>query len=64
NALWGRHIVNEGKRSYDIAVGGRLHFRVLSEAPKRQLAGIHYAMNGIRRGDEHQIPLWLFGFLY
>ncbi|MDE5788084.1 MAG: AAA family ATPase [Bacteroidaceae bacterium] len=64
NALWGRHIVNVGKRSYDFAVGGRLHFRVLSEAPKRQLAGIHYAMNGIRRGDEHQIPLWLFGFLY
>ena len=64
NALWGRHIVNVGDRSCDFVVDGKQRFRILSEQPKRQLSGIYYAMDGIRRGDERQIPLWLFGFLY
>ena len=64
NALWGRHMVNMGDRSCNFVVDGKLRFRILTEAPKRQLSGIYYAMDGIRRGDERQIPLWLFGFLY
>ena len=64
NALWGRHIVNVGDRSCNFVVDGKFRFRIMTEAPKRQLSSIYYAMNGIRRGDERQIPLWLFGFLY
>ena len=64
NALWGRHIVNAGDRSCTFVVDGKHRFRVLSEQPKRQLSGLYYAMDGIRRGDERQIPLWLLGFLY
>ncbi len=64
NALWGRHIVNVGDRSCNFVVDGKQRFRILTEVPKRQLSGIHYAMDGIRRGDERQIPLWLFGFIY
>ena len=64
NALWGRHMVNMGDRSCNFVVDGKLRFRIMTEAPKRQLSGIYYAMDGIRRGDERQIPLWLFGFLY
>ncbi|MBQ8969309.1 MAG: ATP-binding protein [Bacteroidaceae bacterium] len=64
NALWGRHVVNVGDRSCNFVVDGKHRFRIMTEAPKRQLSGIYYAMDGIRRGDERQIPLWLFGFLY
>ena len=64
NALWGRHIVNVGDRSCNFVVDGKHRFRIMTEVPKRQLSGIFYAMDGIRRGDERQIPLWLFGFLY
>ena len=64
NALWGRHVVNVGDRSCNFVVDGKYRFRILSEPPRRQLSGIHYAMDGIRRGDDRQIPLWLFGFLY
>ena len=64
NALWGRHMVNVGDRSCNFVVDGKNRFRIMTEAPKRQLSGIYYAMDGIRRGDERQIPLWLFGFLY
>lgn len=64
NALWGRHVVNVGDRTCDFVVDGKHRFRIMTEAPKRQLSGIYYAMDGIRRGDERQIPLWLFGFLY
>lgn len=64
NALWGRHVVNVGDRSCNFVVDGKLRFRIMPEPPKRQLSGIYYAMDGIRRGDERQIPLWLFGFLY
>ncbi len=64
NALWGRHVVNVGDRSCNFVVDGKLRFRILTEMPKRQLAGIYYAMDGIRRSDERIMPLWLFGFLY
>ena len=64
NARWGRHMVNVGDRSCNFVVDGKIRFRIMTEAPKRQLSGIYYAMDGIRRGDERQIPLWLFGFLY
>ena len=64
NALWGRHIVNIGDRACTFVVDGKFRFRILTEQPKRQVSGLYYAMDGIRRGDEHQIPLWLLGFLY
>ncbi len=64
NALWGRHVVNVGDRSCTFVVDGKHRFRIMTEAPKRQQSGIFYAMDGIRRGDERQIPIWLFGFLY
>lgn len=64
NALWGRHLVNVGDRACTFVVNSKYRFSIVSEPPKRQLAGIYYAMDGIRRGDDRQIPLWLFGFLY
>ena len=64
NALWGRHIVNVGDRSCNFVVDGKLRFRILTEPPKRQLSGVSYLIDDMRRGDEHLIPLWLFGFLY
>ena len=64
NALWGRHVVNVGDRSCDFVVDGKHRFRILSEQPRRQLSNICYALDGIRRSDGPQIPLWLFGFLY
>ena len=64
NALWGRHVVNVGDRTCNFVVDGKLRFRIANEVPKRQQTGVYYAMNDIRRGDDRQIPLWLFGFLY
>ena len=64
NALWGRHVVNVGDRSCDFVVDGKHRFRILSEQPRRQLSNICYSLDGIRRSDGPQIPLWLFGFLY
>lgn len=64
NTLWGRHLVNVGNKQYDFVVDGNLNYRLATESPKRQLSGIYYVMDGIRRGNERQIPAWLFGFLY
>ena len=64
NALWGRHIVNIGDKTCDFIIDAKHRIRVLSEQPKRQLSGVFYARDDLRRGDTRQIPLWLFGFLY
>lgn len=64
NALWGRHVVNVGDKTCTFVVDAKHRIRVLDEPPKRQLSGVYYARSDIRRGDDRQIPLWLFGFLY
>ena len=64
NQLWGRHIVNFGDKTCDFVVDCKYRFRLTDETPRRQLVGLHYAVDGIRRGYDRQIPLWLFGFLY
>ncbi|MBQ9559925.1 MAG: ATP-binding protein [Bacteroidaceae bacterium] len=64
NALWGRHIINTGDRTCDFVVDCKHRFRLLTEEPRRQQNGVYTALNGIKRGYDRQIPLWLFGFLY
>lgn len=64
NTLWGRHVVNVGDKQCDFIVDGKLRYRIVTEPPKRQLSTVYYVMDGIRRSNERQIPIWLFGFLY
>lgn len=64
NALWGRHLVNVGDKQCDFIVNRQLRYRIVTDMPKRRLSSVHYVMDGIRRGYEQVIPIWLFGFLY
>jgi len=64
NALWALHQVNVGDRTSTFQVDGKHNFRICHEAPRRQSSGVYYALDGINRGYDRQIPLWLFGFLY
>ncbi len=64
NALWAQHAVNVGERTSTFLVDGKHDFRICLAAPRRQAAGVYYALDGINRGYDRQIPLWLFGFLY
>ena len=64
NALWGRHKVEAGDRSSTFIVDGKQRFRICLEHPKRKNTDVLYALSGIAKGAEQEIPIWVYGFLY
>lgn len=57
------HTVCSGDRSCGFYVDGK-RFRLCHDEPHRFSGEVFYVRNGITKGHERQIPLWLFGFLY
>lgn len=64
NALWKGHRVNKGEKNTTFLVDDRYTFKICAEEPRRKSPGVLYARHHIESGRGHQIPLWLFGFLY
>lgn len=61
--LCSMHNVSAGDRSCGFYVDGK-RFRICNEEPHRFSGDVYYVRNGITKGHDKQIPLWLFGFLY
>ena len=66
NALHVSHKVCVGKRNTMFMIDGQYFFNVYSEEGKaKPVTNVVYnAINNIEIGKGHNIPLWLFGFLY
>lgn len=65
NALWKDHTVSKGEKGGSFLIDGKYSFRVCTGQGRiKYNPQMYYAINGIIKGNEHQIPLWLFGFLY
>lgn len=66
NALHVSHKVCVGKRNTMFMIDGQYFFNVYSELGKaKPVTNVVYnAVNNIETGKGHNIPLWLFGFLY
>ena len=64
NALWGRHQIQKGDRSCTFIVDGTQKFRICLEQPKRKNTDVIYVLAGIQQGEEQEVPLWMYGFLY
>ncbi len=66
NALHVRHKVSVGKRGTTFMIDGKYFFNVYTDVEKvKPVANAVYnAVNNIETGKGHNIPLWLFGFLY
>lgn len=63
NALWGRHEITVGDRRSSFFVDGT-RYRILAEDIPRRSPDVVYALDGIAKGKEQLIPLWMYGFLY
>ena len=67
NSLWKDHKVNQELRGNHYIVDQELKFRVCdAKSPTRMkyLPDTYYARYNTEIGQDNQIPLWLFGFLY
>lgn len=57
--------VNKGKKNGQFILNGSQTFQICcGKKTGKNSQGIWYALNGIEKGRENVIPLWLFGFLY
>lgn len=57
--------VNKGKKNGQFILNGSQNFQVCcGKKTGKNSQGIWYALNGIEKGRDNVIPLWLFGFLY
>lgn len=57
--------VNKGKKNGQFVLNGSQNFQVCcGKKTGKNSQGIWYALNGIEKGRDNVIPLWLFGFLY
>jgi predicted AAA+ superfamily ATPase len=64
NMLHKDHKLNTGARNTHFMVDGLYNFKVTGEARNKNNPDIFYAADGIERGRDNVIPLWMFGFLY
>ncbi len=65
NALHARHSVNTSERNVDFVINGEDTFNVYTNANEKNKSIADYnAINEIEVGENNNIPLWLFGFLY
>ena len=64
NALGGRHQVQKGDRSCSFIVDKTQKFRICLETPKRKNTDVIYALTDIKAGNEQEVPIWMYGFLY
>lgn len=57
--------VNKGKKNGQFILNGLHNFQVCcGKKTGKNSQGIWYVLNGIEKGRDNVIPLWLFGFLY
>lgn len=67
NAMWKDHKVNQKQRDNLYLIDGKRHFRICDakkDFRSRFNSDIIYARYNSDIGQDNQIPLWLFGFLY
>ncbi|MBR1631020.1 MAG: AAA family ATPase [Paludibacteraceae bacterium] len=65
NALHARHKVNVGGKGMDFMIDGRDHFHACTpDTLARTTFRTYNAVSDIEQGEKHNIPIWLFGFLY
>lgn len=67
NSLWKDHSVNHGNKEHVFVVDGNRKFCIHNALDKKKMrytSGTIYARYNTEIGNENQIPLWLFGFLY
>lgn len=65
NAVHKDNKVNKGKKNGQFVLNGSQNFQICcGKKTGKNSQGIWYALNGIEKGRDNVIPLWLFGFLY
>lgn len=65
NSLWRHHLVNKGRRDGQFVVNEDTHICVCDKLKRvKAPEGSYYARYNLEVGHGHDIPLWLFGFLY
>ena len=67
NTMWKDHKVNQRQRDYLYLIDGKRQFRICDarkDFRSRFNSDIIYARYNSNVGQDNQIPLWLFGFLY
>ena len=65
NSMWKDHVVHKGAKGWSFLVDGGINFKVSTvEGKTRQQADSFYAVDGLDKGHDNVIPLWMFGMLY
>lgn len=65
NTLWKDHKVNKHGNLCSFLVDEKTEFKIAEHSTKlKSKAKALYAVNKCNVGEDNQIPLWLFGFLY
>lgn len=65
NTMYKDHKLYRGERGSTFTVDEGLHFRICTgEGKCKQSPDIYYVPHKLEQGHGHEIPLWMFGFLY
>ena len=65
NSMWKDHVVHKGAKGWSFLVDGNVNFKVsTTEGKTRQQQDSFYAVDGLDKGHDNVIPLWMFGMLY
>lgn len=64
NSLHSRHKVNLSKYHNDFCVDYEFHFKYDTKSHNRHGSKTFFAIDHLETEHKHEIPLWLFGFLY
>ncbi len=64
NSLHSKHKVNLSKYHNDFCVDYELHIKYDNKSHNRHGSKTYYAVDYLETENKHEIPLWLFGFLY
>ena len=65
NTVHSSHRLNLGINSARFVVDNKHSFRIISQRSKVRMGGdMYYVIDNMEKGNNKNIPLWLFGFLY
>jgi predicted AAA+ superfamily ATPase len=64
NQLLKDNTVNTGEKNVQFIINGSYPFQITTDRNVKDASEIFYAVEKLETGNERQIPLWLFGFLY
>lgn len=64
NSLHSRHKVNLSRYHNDFCVDYEYHIKFDTKSHNRHGSKTYYAIDKLETEHKHEIPLWLFGFLY